>query len=250
MSNILDQVARRSSAATLTSQFLPTTPSEFLASRIATYLNDGPAVRHYLELAQLYGDRAILTAYRRIRDHGVQINPGRNFHVELERLTPKGGDDHSTNRRRLAAIRIERRAVAVALFSGEELDSVPLVRQLSSDGGKALGSAAMFIRRILEKRPFSAAAMEVLPPGDELQRTQLDRVITEVLTESSAISIWRVPKREVIHAFGQPPFRFRGQVRKTIEHIFPESNGSFGGHLIKDALAVGLYCQIEYLLNL
>jgi hypothetical protein len=170
--------------------------------------------------------------------------------MELERLTPKGGDDHSTSRRRVAAIRIERRAVAVALFSGEELDSVPLVRQLSSDGGKALGSAAMFIRHILEKRPFLAAAMEVLPPGDEVQRTQLDRVIIQVLTESPAISIWRVPKRDVIRAFGQPPLRFRGQVRETVESIFPESNGSFGGHLIKDALALGLYCQTEYLLNL
>lgn len=250
MIDILERIARRSSAATLTSQFLPTTPSEFLASRIADHLNDRRAVRHYVDLAQLYGDPAILTAYRRTRDRGVHSDPGRSFHLELERLTPKGGGDHSTNRRRLAAIRIERRAVAVALFSGEELDSVPLVRQLSSDGDKALGSAAMFIRRILENRPFPAAAMEVLPPGDELQRTQLDRVIAQVLAEASAISIWRVPKRDVIRSFGQPPLRFRAQVRETIEHIFPESNGSFGGHLIKDALALGLYCQTEYLLNL
>ena len=170
--------------------------------------------------------------------------------MELERLSPRAVEDHASSSRRLAAIRIERRAVAVALFSGEELDSQPLVRQLSSDGGKAIGSAARFVRRILEKRPFSAAALEVLPAGDDLQRTQLDRVIAEVLAESSQISIWRVPKREVIAAFGHPPLRFRGQVREAIEHTFPESNGSFGGHLIKDALALGLYCQTEYLLNL
>ena len=33
--------------------------------------------------------------------------------------------------------------------------------QGSSNGGKALGSAAMFVRRILEQRSFTAAAMEV-----------------------------------------------------------------------------------------
>ena len=51
-------------------------------------------------------------------------------------------------------------------------------------------------------------------------------------------------------SFGKPPLRFRVQVRATVDRLFPGTNGSFGDHLIKDALALGLYCQPEYLLNL
>jgi hypothetical protein len=249
MTNILEQVARSSSAA-LKSHFVPTTPSEFLASRLADRLDDRHAVRHYLELAQRFGDSALLTAYRRVRDRGSHADSARSFHVELERISPRPGDEHVGNHRRLAAIRIERRAIAVALFAGDALDSQPLVRQLSSDGAKALGSAAMFVRRILAKRPFGTAAMEILPSGDQRQRTLLDQVITQVLTESGDVSVWRVQKREVIAAFGHPPLRFRSQVREAVEYIFPGENGRFGGHLVQDALALGLYCQTEFLLNL
>jgi hypothetical protein len=40
----------------------------------------------------------------------------------------------------LAAIRIERRAVAVAILDGEHLAAPPQVRQLSSNSDKALGT--------------------------------------------------------------------------------------------------------------
>ncbi len=248
MTNILEQVARSSSAAFKT-EFLPATTSEFLVLRLASRLDDTAAVQHYLELLQQYGESTLLTAYRRIRDLSGIHDVARAFHLEMNRLTP--GRGHAVgNNRRLAAIRIERRAIAIALFSGENLDSSPMVRQLSSDGDKALGSAAMFVRRVLEQRSFTAAAMEVLPAGDERQRTLLDSVITQVLAESSDMSVWRVPKREVIIAFGKPPPRFRVHVREVVDRLFPGTSGSFGGHLIQDALALGLYCQTEYLLNL
>ncbi|HEX3822675.1 MAG TPA: hypothetical protein VHW45_20255 [Candidatus Sulfotelmatobacter sp.] len=247
MTNILDQVARSSASA----QFRPATPSEFLAMRLAHRLNDQAAVRHYTELAERYGDGQLLTAYRRIRDSGVHHDLGRAFHTELERLAGRNsqGNSNGTSGHRLASIRVERRAVAIALFAGEHLDSSPLVRQLSSDRDKALDSAAAFITRILDKRPFATAALEAFPEDEEVQRGQLVQILTGILTQRT-VGIWRIPKRDVLAAFGHPPLRFRSQVREAMTSIFPEVNGSSGAPLIKDALALGLYCQIEHLLNL
>ena len=250
MTNILDQVARTCSSARR-SQFLPETPSDFLALRLAARLNDQAAVRHHVELAQRYGDSHLLTAYRRVREDGCRTDLGRAFHAEVQRLAERNFTGNGTETRRLAAIRIERRAIAIAVLSGEHLDSPPQVRQLSSDCDKALGSAVGFVTRLLERCPFTVAAMEVMPDRGEVQRTLLDQAITRALTESgNGVSIWRVPKRELLSAFGHPPLRFRKQVREAIGRMFPDINGSFGGPLIKDALALGLYCQIEHLFNI
>lgn len=249
MTNILDQVARTSLAA-LRTQFLPETPSQFLALRLAVRMNDSAAVRHYVGLAERFGDQRLLTAYCRVREAGHHTDLGRAFLGELERLAQRNTGTIDIETRRLAAIRIERRAVAVAILSGEGLDSPPQVRQLSSDVDKAINSAVAFITRLLERRPFNVAAMEVMPDRGEVLRTLLDQAITRVLAESSnGVSIWRVAKQEVLSAFGYPPLRFRNQVRQAIERMFPDVDGSFGGPLIKDALALGLYCQIEHLFN-
>ena len=54
---------------------------------------------------------------------------------------------------------------------------------------------------------------------------------------------------DMLAAFGHPPLRFRNQVREIISAMWPEVNGGFGSPLIKDALALGLYCQVNHLLN-
>lgn len=166
MTNILDQVARTSLAA-LRTQFLPETPSQFLALRLAVRMNDSAAVRHYVGLAERFGDQRLLTAYCRVREAGHHTDLGRAFLGELERLAQRNTGTIDIETRRLAAIRIERRAVAVAILSGEGLDSPPQVRQLSSDVDKAINSAVAFITRLLERRPFNVAAMEVMPDREK-----------------------------------------------------------------------------------
>jgi hypothetical protein len=246
MNGILDRVAR-SSSATQYSQFQPTTQQEFFALRLAAKLNDTPAARHYADLVEQHSEAQCLVAYRRAKANGSHADPSRSFHQELTRLGTR--DMNGISDRKLAAIRIERRAIAVAIFSGDHLAYSPLVRQLSSDGDKAASSSAIFIGQVLEKCPFETAALEVISWKGEVQRTQLDQIITRLLAEQG-ISIWQVPKKEILAAFRHPPLRFRRQVREIVSDIWPGVNGSFGGPLIKDALALGLYCQTEYLFNI
>ena len=230
MTNILDQVARSSSSARY-GQFQPSDQREYFALRLAQKLDDASAARHYGELVDHYSEAQLLVAYRRAKAAGSHLDPARSFHLELKRLEGRLADGPAI--RRLAAIRIERRAVAVAILEGEHLAAPPQVRQLSSNSDKALGSAASFISRILQKYPLGTAALETIPRGAEVLRGGLMEIISHVLA-----------------SFGHPRPRFRNQVRHIISTIWPGVNGSFGSPLIKDALALGLYCQVERLFNL
>jgi hypothetical protein len=246
MTNILDQVAR-SSAAARYNQFQPSDQREYFALRLAQKLDDAVAVRHYVELAEHYSEAQLLSAYRRAKATGSHLDPARSFHLELKRLEGRPCDGPAI--RRLAAIRIERRAVAVAILEGEHLAAPPQVRQLSSNSDKALGSAASFVSRILEKYPLGTVALETIPCETEVLRGDLMEIISRVLVEEN-VGIWEVPKLDVLASFAHPHPRFRNQVRQVISAIWPGINGSFGAPLVKDALALGLYCQIEHLFNL
>jgi hypothetical protein len=246
MTNILDQVARSSSAAQY-NQFPPGDQREYFALRLAQKLDDEAAGRHYAELLDHHSEVQLLAAYRRAKAAGSHSDPARRFHLELKRLEGRTGDGPAM--RRLAAIRIERRAVAVAILEGDHLAAPPQVRQLSSNTNKALNSAASFISRILQKYPLGTAALETIPCKTEVLRGDLMEIISRVLVEQN-IGIWEVSKLDVLASFGHPRPRFRNQVRQVISTIWPGVNGSFGSPLIKDALALGLYCQVERLFNL
>src|ERR1035441_3025342 len=227
MTNILDQVARSSSSARY-GQFQPSDQRGYFALRLAQKLDDAATARHYAELLDRYSEAQLLAAYRRAKAAGSHLDPAS---------------------RRLAAIRIERRAVAVAILEGDRLAAPPQVRQLSSNCDKALNSAASFISHILQKYPLGTAALETIPCKTEVLRGDLMEIISRVLVEQS-IGIWEVSKLDVLASFGHPRPRFRNQVRDIISTIWPGVNGSFGSPLIKDALALGLYCQVERLFNL
>jgi hypothetical protein len=240
MTGILDHIAKTRAAADPQRTFQPATPGEFFALRLATRLGDAAAVRHYIELYDRCSETRLLAAQRLALKRGSE-DPARTFHQLLEQ---GGKNGNGTVGRDLAAIRIERRAIAVAIFSGQSPKYPPIARQLSSDPDKALGSAAMFLNRIHTKCPFQHAAIELLPPGSEAQRSQLAKVATDVLN-GRQVAIWQFAKTEVIAAFGYPPLRFRNQVREVMAAMWPDVKGTFGAPLLHDALALGLYAQTE-----
>jgi hypothetical protein len=246
MPGILDQVARSATAANRIS-FQPTSPADFFALQLAYRLAEPSAALHYAELLGRYDVEHLLTAYRRTIARGTTSNTARIFHDELARLGNR--KLLGANHRRLAAIRLDRRGIAVAILSGHHLEYPPLVRQLATDIQKAQNSAAAFISSVIERCPFETAGLETLPEGAEDQRHSLLKIVEGVLADHS-IGIWQVEKRDLLTAYGYPPLHSRGQVQEIIQTIWPDMNGSFGGHLIKDALALALYCQTEYLFNL
>lgn len=238
MSNILDQIA----AAGRFSEFRPKNLREFFALRLADKLGDAGAVRHYLDLAEEHTEPGLLAAYRRMisRLNGYD-DQARRFHVELKR-----GNGHANGSGgypgKLAALKIERRSVALAVFQGDHLDYTQ-IRQLSSSHEKAEASAAEFINWMCGTFEIESAALEWMSPESDIQRATLTRSIIVEL-RNSAVSIWEISKPLMLSAYGFPPARSRREMREVAHSIWPilgENTGAL------DAAALGLYVQTERL---
>jgi hypothetical protein len=241
--NILDQVAQ-SAAQSRYRHFRPSTTNEFLALRLADHLADGSIAQHYADLAKQYSAGQLLEAYRRALMSHVDL--ARRFHMELEPL--KSRKCGSESRGKLAAIRIDRRAVAVAILNGDHLHHTDVL-QLSSSPEKALASAVSFItRRVMEKFDFESAAFEIIPNGHEVQRLILHQAAVQALG-AKAIGILETSKSDLFQAFGNPPLHSRKELREIISRIYPALDSEPGGPWIHDAAALGLYVQTERLFN-
>lgn len=240
MNNILDHIA----ASARFSEFRPKTLREFFALRLAEKLDDVRAARHYLDLTEEHAEARLLSAYFKARvgcdDTG---DLARCFHVELAR-----GNEYANGSNgpllKLAAIKIERRSVAAAVFNGEHLDYTQ-VRQLSSSHEKAEASATGFVNWICGNFAIESAALESMPAASAIQRSVLTRsIITELRT--SAITVWEVPKPQLLHAYGYPPPKARKELREAVHSIWPILNDDTG---VLDAAALGLYVQTERLFS-
>jgi hypothetical protein len=243
MMSILDQVAR-SSAQSRYGHFRPATTHEFLALRIADRLGEGSIAQHYADLAEQYSEGQLLVAYRRaLMSH---FDLARRFHLELEPLkTRKCGTE---SRGKLVAIRIDRRAIAVAILNGDHLHHTDGL-QLSSSPEKALASTVSFItRRVMEKFDFESAAFEIIPNGHEVQRLILHQATIQALG-AKAIRILEASKADLFQAFGTPPLHSRKELREIMSQIYPALDSEPGGPWIHDAAALGLYVQTERLFN-
>ncbi len=241
--NILDQVAQ-SAAQSRHGHFRPSTTHEFLALRLAQRLGEGSIAQHYADLAEQYSEGQLLIAYRRALTGHFDV--ARRFHAELEPLENRHFGTES--RGRLAAIRIDRRAVAVAILNGEHLHHTDAC-QLSSSPEKALDSAVGFItRRVLDKFDFESAALEIIPNCHEVQRAILHRATVRALG-AKAIGILETSKDELFQAFGHPPLRSRKELREIMSQIYPALDQEPGAPWIHDAAALGLYVQTERLFN-
>ena len=243
MTNILDQVAR-SSARSQYGQFQPSTTHEFFALRLADHLGEASIARHYADLAEQYSEGQLLEAYRRALISHVDV--ARRFHTELKPI--KSRKCGAESRGRLAAIRIDRRAVAVAIFNGDHLQHTDGC-QLSSSPDKALDSAVGFMtRRVLDKFDCESAALEVIPNGHEVQRAILHQATVRALG-TRAIAILETSKSDLFQAFGHPPLHSRKELRQIMSGIYPVLDEEPCGPWIHDAAAIGLYVQTERLFN-
>lgn len=225
-----------------TTDFEPATLSEMFALRLAQKLGDARAVRHFVTLASSYPAGQLLCAYRRALRAGANGDLGRRFHSELERTRPDG---HHLCQPGLIAIRIERRAVAAAIFHGDHLEYTD-ARQLSSIRDKAVGSAAGFIHWLLARFDVDSAALESIPNGHEIQRRVLHDAICQALRDR-ATSIREIPKAALLEGCGHPALKTRAQLRGIATSVWPILEGTHAKVFIQDAAILGLHVQTERL---
>lgn len=225
-----------------TASFQPKTLQELFALRLARKLGDVKAVRHYVSLADSYMEEQLLCAYRRAKRCEGHGDLGRRFHVELERTRPNG---HSTRDADQISIRIERRTVAAAIFLGGHLEYSDS-RQLSSARDKAGASAVGFVGWLLDRFQVEFATLESIRNGHEIHRRVLHDAICRTLRER-ALSIWEVPREELLEACGYPPLKSRAQLREVATAIWPILDGTHAKLFVQDAAILGLHVQTERL---
>jgi hypothetical protein len=214
---------------------------EVLALRLAQKLGDASAVSDYVALLAEYSESQLLTAYHRTISSGSKTAQAARFHVELARTHT--GTTHNGKDYRLLALRVERRAVAAAVFDGDQLEFTQ-VRQLASAKDRALVSAEAFIARLAAHLPVDSAALEEMDIAQEIHRRNVHDTVVRALHDQT-LPIWTVPKPDLLGAFGQPPLRSRKELRQVITDIWPVLDGSGAQTFIQDAVALGLHVQTE-----
>jgi hypothetical protein len=209
---------------------------------MAQLLGEPEAAAHYLTLASQYSQSRLLCAYRRATSAVQRRNePARAFHDYLSANGTNGSS--SVPHPRLLAVRVERRAVAVAVFSGVHLEG-RRVLQLSSDAARAEASTAGFLRAVLSENDCPSAAIESI--SGDVRRAVLHAAIMDHC-RASGTSVWEVSGRIVREALCHPPLKSRAELRDLMLHMWPVQDLKQSQMCALDAFALGLYVQTERL---
>ncbi len=235
MIGILDNVAKSH-----LSEFKPSTADEYFVLQLAKKLGDPAAAPHYVVLASQYSEAALLCAYRK----ALEINPSRPAAMFHQILKSFGGHgSRATSKGRIMAIRIERRAVAMALFAGTQLEGWR-VRQLPSDSRQTEDSCIGFVSAVLDEHHCDGVVLEEI--SGEAARTKLHTLVTRECADLG-ISVTEIAKQTVIESFAHPAPAARRDVREIASQVWLVPSLKGGRDFILDAAALGLYLQTERL---
>lgn len=144
-----------------------------------------------------------------------------------------------------AAFGIARDAIAVAVFSGQELECWK-IRSLPNNDEKARASALAFVRWASATFGFRAAGLESGSLGSK-RKELLREGICGVLREQG-IPILLASQEQLYLVFRQPPLKKRGEMRRIVSTILPQLQAYRSQLPLLDAAALGLYLETEHLL--
>jgi hypothetical protein len=146
---------------------------------------------------------------------------------------------------KLIAIKIRRRVVATALFSGRTLERVEAL-QLCNEPEAVTDAVARFIANLLEEcRPDSAAIG--ISKGRIGQRVRTLTETAETLLRGAGIPFWRIEDQAVLETFAVPRLKGRRHLRPIVRSFWPHlAERQLSGY---EAAALGLHIQVERLLS-
>lgn len=226
----------------LHSQFLPSSPDEYFALRLARGLGEPEAAQHYAILASQYTQQKLLCAYRQaISGEDSGKTPARIFHDYLAGI-PFGGNS-AIAQPRLMAVRIERRCIAVGMFAGTHLVGFR-TRVLAADHGVAGTTAVSFLRSSLYENECRAIAIETVV-GD-IRRSNLHEAVLEAC-RADGVSVWEISIKNVMDALSHPAPKTREAMRAQALRMWPLLELKRSEQCALDAFGLGLYVQTERL---
>ncbi len=148
---------------------------------------------------------------------------------------------------KLAAVRVGRRKIGVAVFSGVHLEHADC-RVLCANENEAERSLVEFVTRIILQFDLTLVAVEEIEAQTDHRAARLqERLIAELRT--SIISIWHVSLNDLMHHWSIPVARKRHQLRLIALGIWPILSNRDFATFTADAALLGLYVQAERLLS-
>ena len=148
---------------------------------------------------------------------------------------------------RLCAFKVQRREIAVAVFSGLKLDFVQR-RQFPADWSKAESSSLGFLHWVSDNLEVDSAALERLDSQAPSRRGDLTDSL-RVALRGLALSLCEPSKEELLTSFAIPEPKTRKDVRQIVCEIWPILQTMHYDPAILDAAALGLYSQAQRLIN-
>lgn len=146
---------------------------------------------------------------------------------------------------KLIALKIRRRVITAAVFSGRSLEHIEAL-QLCNDPQEVSDAAARFIASLVERfRPDSAAIG--LSRGRVGQRVTTLIETAEAMFRGAGIPFWRIENQPVLESYAVPGLKSRQQLRPIVRSFWPHlAERQLTGY---EAAALGLHVQVERLLS-
>lgn len=149
---------------------------------------------------------------------------------------------------KVAALTIERRAVALAHFFNAHLDDI-VIRHLPADTARAVSTVTAVINQISDVSSIPYMALASLPASASDRHRRVHETAVGLL-RSKGIPYTEVSDAELYGAYGYPAVRSRSQLRRTGRAIWPVLNSPKIPRAGIDGALLGLYVQVERLFQL
>jgi hypothetical protein len=147
----------------------------------------------------------------------------------------------------LLAIKVERRAIAIAIFRNHVLRYAEALN-LSSSVEMAKHSAKDFVVRYLHRFDIYSAILEDSHADDEARSAELlDNVEQTLLAEGTPTK--RIGKQTVFEAYSIVPLASRRELHEVLRSFWPQLHTMDFPRAVMDAAAVGLYEDTEMQLS-
>jgi hypothetical protein len=146
---------------------------------------------------------------------------------------------------KLLAVKLRRRSVAVALFSGRTLEHIETL-QLCNEPEAVTDTVARFIATLLDIFHPDSAAIGV-SRGRPGERVKILTETAQTMLRAAGIPFWRIEDRMLLETYAVPKLKGRQQLRPIVRSFWPHlAEKHLTGY---EAAALGLHVQVERLLS-
>jgi hypothetical protein len=148
-------------------------------------------------------------------------------------------------RSKLLAIRIRRRSVAAAIFSGRQLEYLDILH-LCNEPAVVTDSVTRFLGGIIDNFKPADAAVGT-SRAQQGRRVEELTQLTESMLTTKGVPLWRIEDKALLESFAVPKLKNKEGLRSIVLAFWPHLSHKQAAAF--EAAALGLHVQTERLLS-